>query len=511
MVRLPAIHLVAPLALLGMVLSSQALAEVRVRSSVSATETYSDNPQLSADGSEGQFISSVTPTLNAIINSPRVQMSANLSANLYAYSGNTQNTNSASVQLSAGGKASLIQDLFYVDASASRSRQSISAFGQQSPNDYSSANSTTISSWRISPYLVQRFGNFASGQLRYTRDWVQSGNGQLGKSHGDSASLALNSGPAFTTFGWDLQASHQSVGDAIAGESNTDNAVATLRYRAKSTLSLYVNGGYDRYSYEGLGGTSGGKSFAGGFTWTPSQRTSIDASIGRRYFGKTYSLDAKVRSRRTLWNVAYHDDITTARAQFLRPGSIDTASLLDSSFAAAFPDPVERLQAIRAYLAATGLPTSIANNINYFSNRLLLQKQLQASFVLNGAKSSLIASVSNTRRTALSPEGVDAPLTSDLALGGLNDNTRQTGASVAFNYRLSSRTSTTASTSKSRSLSTTTGITQTQTNVNLTVNHQFARKLQGNVNLRHSRGDAFSVFGGGYRENAVSASLTYQL
>lgn len=514
MVRLPAIQLVAPLAMLGLVLSTPACAEIRFQPAVAVRETYSDNPGLLANnGGDGQFITDLTPTLNMVINGPRVQLFANLAAHLYSYSGDRPgNTNSSNVQLNTGGKAKLIEDLLYVDGSAGRSRQSISAFGQQGQNGYSNANSDTVTTWRLSPYLVHRFGNIATGQLRYTHDSVESSRNLLGNSKGDSVNLNLNSGPSFSTFGWDLQASHQRVSDGVAGDSESDSAVATLRYRVKSSLSVYANTGYDQYSYQGLGDTTGGKSFAGGFTWTPSQRTSIDASIGRRYFGKTYSLAATVRSRRTIWNATYRDEITTARAQFLRPGSVDTATLLDASFAAAFPDPVERRQAILAYIAALGLPSSVANNTNYFSNRLMLQKQFQGSVVLNGTRSSLIASASNTKRSALSPAGVDEALSSDVLVGGLQDDTRQTTFGLALNYRLSARTSATLNTTRSHVLSVGTGIAQNQTITSLSVNHQFGRKLTGSAELRRNQGTNFySGAGGGYRENAISASLSYQL
>lgn len=499
--------------MLSMVLSAPALAEVRIQPGVVVRETYSDNPGLLPDSiAEGQFITDVSPTLGMIINGPRVQMFTNLAAHVYAYAGSRQtNTNSSSLQLSTNGKAKLIEDLLYLDGAASRSRQNVSAFGEQAQNGYSNANSDNVTTYRISPYLVHRFGSSATGELRYTHDSVQSSRNLLGNSKGDGVNLNLASGPAFSTFGWNVQASHQRVGDSLAGGSNNDNAVATLRYRVMGSLSVYGNTGYDRYSYQGLGGTEGGHSYAGGFTWTPSQRTSIDASAGHRSFGKTYSLAATVRSRKTIWNATYRDEITTARAQFLRPGSIDTATLLDASFAAAFPDPIERQQAIRAYIAALGLPSTVANNTNYFSNRLLLQKQFQGSVVLNASRSTLIASLSNTRRHALSPAGVDQVLSTDVEIGGLNDNTHQTVASLSLNYRMSARTSATVTASKSRVLSTNTGIEQNLTNVNLIVTHQFARKLFGNVELRRNQGDSYYTGGNGYRENAFSATLNYQL
>ena len=131
--------------------------------------------------------------------------------------------------------------------------------------------------------------------------------------------------------------------------------------------------------------------------------------------------------------------------------------------------------------------------------------------MLNGNKSTLIASVSNTRRNALSPEGVDAPLTTDIVLGGLNDNTHQLSASLSLAYRLSSRTAATLTTSKSRSVSTTTNLRQNQANINLVVNHQFGRKLSGSAEVHRTHGDAFGLGNRTYSENAISDSLNYQL
>lgn len=509
-VRLPAIDLLAPLALLGMVLSVPVRAEITVKPAIAVRETYSDNPQLrSDDTAQGQFITDLSPSLALAFNGPRLKLTAQVSGHLYAYSGSQDNANSSMLQLGTAGKANVIDDLLYIDGAASRSRQSTSAFGPQFQQGYSDVNSDIITTYRISPYLVHRFGAAANLQLRYTRDSVKSSRNQLSDSVGDAVNLSLSSGPAFTAVGWDLQAYHQQLDDELAGSSEVDNAVATLRYRLKRSLSVYANTGYDRYTYQGLGGTTSGKSYAGGFTWTPSQRTSIDASIGRRYFGKTYSLAATVRSRKTIWNVMYRDEITTARAQFLQSGSISTADLLDASFAAAFPDPIERRQAIDAYIRATGLPVSVPNNVNYFSNRLLLQKQFQGSVVLNGSRSTAIISLSNTKRTALSPAGVDAGIVN--AVDGLNDNTHQRSGTMSFNYRLSPRTAATLTASKSHVQSLTTGIATDQTLVSIGMTRQFDRRLSGNLELRRNQGQTLDLAGRGYRENAITASLSYQL
>jgi uncharacterized protein (PEP-CTERM system associated) len=508
--RFPAVELVAPIALLGLVLSAPAVAEVTVKPAIAVRETYSDNPQLRDDeNARGQLITDVSPSVDFIVNSPRVKLTGQVSSHLYAYSGgSSDNTNNSTLQLATAGKANIIEDLLYLDGAASRSRQSISAFGPQYQSGYSDANTDVVTTYRVSPYLIHRFGAFAVANVRYTRDSVKSSRNALGDSTSDSVNLDLSSGPKFTTVRWDLFGYHQQLHDNLSGNSDVDNAVGTLRYRLHHSLDVYGKVGYDRYTYQGLSGTTGGKSEALGFTWTPSLRTSIDASVGHRYFGKTYSLAAVVRSRRTIWNLSYNDDITTSRAQFLQPGSIDTASLLDASFASAFPDPILRRQAIDAFIRANGLPTSVANNINYFSNRLLLQKQFLGSFVLNGSRSMAIFSLSSTKRTALSPAGVDA---STQIINGLNDNTDQRTGTMSFNYRFSPRFSTTLTASKSLVKSLTTGIDQNQNLLSFTVNRQFSRRLTGYVELRRNTGDTFGFAGGIYHENAITAALSYQL
>jgi uncharacterized protein (PEP-CTERM system associated) len=55
-----------------------------------------------------------------------------------------------------------------------------------------------------------------------------------------------------------------------------------------------------------------------------------------------------------------------------------------------------------------------------------------------------------------------------------------------------------------------TGIETDQTLLSLNLSRQFDRKLSGAVELRHSQGTSFFQ-SSGYRENAISASLSYSL
>ena len=83
-------------------------------------------------------------------------------------------------------KADLINQFLYLDATASSSRQAISAFGPVHSAAYSSANNTQVSTWSISPYLRHRFGSSADLTVRYTRDSVSQGATGLGTSLGST-------------------------------------------------------------------------------------------------------------------------------------------------------------------------------------------------------------------------------------------------------------------------------------------------------------------------------------
>jgi uncharacterized protein (PEP-CTERM system associated) len=505
--------LAAPFAMLALLMSPQCRADWKVTPAVDLRETYTDNVRLeSSESARSQFITDLAPSLSIASDGPRLKLHAAFATHLYAYSDDRiEGTNRSQRQLAADAKAKLIEDLLFFDGSASIGQQSISAFGPQvNNNGYSSTNRTEVSTWRVSPYLAHRFGSAATAELRYVRDSVKSGDRGLGDSTGDTVSLSIASGPAFRTVGWGLQYSRQDLDDSFARKSRAETASASLRFRISEALSLNANGGYDKYDYEALGGKTAGKSYSLGFTWSPSLRTSIQASAGKRYFGSSYSLIASHRSRSTVWSVNYNDAVTTTRSQFLLPATVDTAALLDNLFRANYPDPLARQQAVDAYLRATGLPSSLANNINYFSNRFILQKQLQAAAAFNTAKTTTIFSLNGMKRNALSTQQSDSALLGS-SLSTLNDNTRQFGGSAVLNYRINTRTGINLLLSKTRTKSLSTGIKDNQKLLSLTMTRQLQRKLKGAVELRRNQGSAEIQGGRTYRENAISASLSLQL
>lgn len=501
-----------PLALAAMLLSNDCRAEWTVTPVVQLRESYSDNVGNVADEqAHGSFVSEAAPSLSVAGISPRLKFNASAEWRKYAYSNtDTPNVRNSDRRYQMTAEAIAVKELLYVDASAGGSRQAVSAFGPVPNNSYTANNGTNIRTWSISPYLRHRFGATATMTARLARDSVEGGSGAgFGNSLASTRAIDLVSGPAFTDLGWNVHYSHQDMSAQRTGNTSTENSLAGLQYRVASHLSLTSTVGYDKYEYRALSENTGGPSWSGGFIWQPSTRTKVQASFGHRYFGKTGSFDASYRTQRSIWALTYADLVTTTRSQFLLPAALDTAAMLSHLFAGAYPDPVVRAQVVQAYMAQTGLPPTLVDSINYLSNRYMRNKRLQGSVTFKGARSSLLLSVFKERTAALSLQQEDSTLL-PTQLSSLNEDTNQYGANVNADYKLSTRTSAHASLYGANVKSLRTGITNGIRQLNVGLNNRFNTKINGSLDLRHSKGRIGVFDNRAYHENAIVATLSVQ-
>lgn len=488
-------------------------ADWRVLPSFTLTETWTDNVTLQRDElADSQWITEYLPSIAVVGSGRRFKVAASSQWRHFDYRNARQaNTVDSMHEYAFSGQGELAEDLLFIEAAASSSPQAISAFGPQPYNNlYSLGNRTQIKTWRVSPHLEQRLGRAAHLSLRYARDSVDAGErNRFGSSTGDSFSASLNSGPGFRTLDWGLSFMRQNLENELAGPSSTTIIGSNLRYALNPRFALTATAGYDRYDYQSLGGRTAGRNWSTGFDWQPSLRTALKASLGRHYFGNTGALDASHRSRHTVWKITYDDAVTTTRSQFLLPSTIDTTAMLDALFKTLIPDPVLRQQAVAAYIRDTGLPPSLADNVNYLSNRYLRQKRLQASAGFSMARTTAVLTLFRTERIALSSQQSDSGLLGS-QLSSLNDNIEQLGTSLSYGYRLNSRSNLSASAMASRNRSLSTGFEDSSRQFRIGLTRQVGKHLRAAVEVRHQRGGV-GINAGEFRENAVSASLAAQL
>lgn len=484
-----------------------------------ARVTWSDNvgQRTNADKESG-WVREFTPGFSLSNETPRLQVGLDYSKRYYGYSGSRPSGNLGNSQAMSGKlKAKLVQDVLFLDATASIHQSAVSPFGPLvSDTGYNGQNSTEVRTLSVSPYVTHRFGAFADGVLRYTRDSVDTDNIGMRRSDGNNIVAQLNSGASFRRFVWDAALSRQVLNEQVTRAndparpvdqtSSSKNANLNLRYVATQQLNLGVFGGYDEYAFNGLGGKQSGAAYGANLQWSPSARTSLQASAGHRFYGPSYSLQLQHRSRATVWNVNYSDGVSTSREQFLLPASVNTSAMLDNLFRATISDPVLRAAAVAAYIKAANLPPTLANDINFLSNRYALDKRLTASLAWNLARTTTVFSLVKSHREALSTQDVDSPLLgSNQSL--FNNNTEQTGLSVMASYRLGPQTMASLSASAYNVKSLTDSRNTHNRDLRFSLSRNLGQRVGASLEARRSTGSR-AIGGDDYTENAVSLALT---
>lgn len=505
----------ALLPLAALLLAPTCRAELKTVASVEARTTYTDNVQLAPDGeARSLWIAELVPGLAFSGHSRRVQLDAGYQAHLYGYSRADSAANrSRESEFHGALHAEAVDELLFIDASGAYRQQQVSAFGLPvADNQYLSANRAQVKSYRISPYLRHSFGPQLRGELHYTYDAVSSDQPGFAHSTGNCMQGTL-AGAGTARLGWSLHASRQRLDSGVSPASTATSYRLDAQFALLTQWRLTASAGHERYTYaQQVGDLPSGKSWSVGMIWTPSSRTSVMASLGKRYFGNSNAFEALHRTRRSAWSLSYSTDVTTARDQFLLPASVSTAALLDGLFAAGVADPVQRQLAVAAFIKANGLPASIANNINYFSNRYVLQKQLQLGAVFTLPRSALVLSLFDNRRQALSAVGSDSALLGPVS-AFYNDNVRQQGGGVTLNLRLRPHTtlnlSATAIRVRGLGEADAAGIQAGSSRTRMLragLTQQLGRQLNAAIEVRRQQGNVQGAVGGNagaYHENAL--------
>ncbi|MES2831354.1 MAG: TIGR03016 family PEP-CTERM system-associated outer membrane protein [Pseudomonadota bacterium] len=490
-------------------------AEWRFTPTVNLSETYSDNIRLATRGNEeSDFVTQISPGFTLTNDGPRLQVRANyaLQALLYA---DSDTSTSLSNLFDATVRGMLVRDLLYFDARGSIGQQNISPFGAQSSSNVNvNPNQAEVRTYSVSPYLVHRFENLATAQLRYTHESFSTSSTDnttsdlISNTNIDRVALVVNSGPAFRVFAWGAQASTERNDFSGIDSVQRSNISGNAAYILNPALRLTTTLGYEKETYETPGDQPQGVYYNGGFIWTPNPRTNVMATVGRRYFGETFSLAASHRSRRTIFSVNYNEDVTTSQAQFIGTSLVSTSDLLNQLYSDRIADPAARQRVVDAIILQTGLPAGLSVPVNAVTNRFFLQKSLQASAAFSGRRNTIVTTLFNTRREATSSQQSQGSLIGS-QLAALEDNSRQFGATALWNLQMSARTSANADVSYTRSKAVAADQGSTTKTARLALTTAFQPKLRGNLEYRRSQQDS-DFLGGDIRENAVTASLLMQ-
>jgi len=452
--------------------------EWTVKPSLSLTENYSDNIRHAPRGNEqSDWITQISPGLNLTGAGPKLTFSTVYQMQNLFYAKNRQ-SDSTRHSLSTNTHTELINNQLFLDGIASVSQQNTGTLGPQTLNNFNiTANQTEVRSLSISPYLRHRFQGWANSEVRYNHGVISTNAVGLAKNQTDSVLLSLDSGYSFTTLRWGMHYNNQKSSSGNSLQTvNSDTYAGNLGYMITPRFTLNAKAGYEKFNYISVAKPPQGPHYSAGFTWAPSQRTNIDASIGHRFFGQSFSLNARHRSRKTLWNLGYSEDVTTTQAQFQ---------------------------------ANAGLPAPILpGSTNFLSNQIFLQKSLSASVTMTGHRNTLNFNLFDSSRDAQTSQTQNLALlgAANLALG---NKSKQLGGNASWSRQISPYTSTNLTLGYIKNSFPALNITSNDKNIQLGINSKLQPDLGYSVSLRHNQYTS-TLPNSDSQENALTATLLMQ-
>lgn len=444
--------------------------------SLSALAELTDNVGQAPDSSkESALILGVTPGFSLNYKgSSRLKAALNYSlTGVERFEEKSGNSNDLNHALSGVANAEIVENTFFIDGQANVSQVLTSLLGAPGNGTLNTGNLTTVGTYSISPYLTKRFGTFASGIVRYTTGGALFQNSAISNLNSNTLQASLNSGPRFNDLSWGLNYSLRDTQVQDDGTNQFEHYDATLGYGLTRHIRVFGSLGYDNDDFATSSSVSG-RSWTAGLGWSPTRLTSLDASIGDTYFGRTYGFNLSHRTRYSAWTASYKEG-TSDISQLL----LNTTPFLAWScnggviaFTNTILPPAGQTGCVPIDIAKAGsVPIGLASGV-------FISKTLQGGVVWSKALTTLALNVFDVRRIF------------EQITGFPEDETR--GVTATYGYRLAPLTTLNASLGYTNNLVPTglSGLTSNRDDkiyvASFGLTRQFQPKLLGSLTYRYT-------------------------
>jgi len=259
--------------------------------SVEVGETWNDNITLAPKGSETRdFITTVTPGLNILLQAPRVNFAVNYAPQALIFADHS-NFDTLQQRLAGKGRAEIIPENLFFDAGASIDQEFQTANGAIGPSTITaSSNLQTVEAASASPYLLHHFGSFADTETRYRFSTVSVSGDSIAPERINEVRQLINSGETFGRLSWVATGDYQKIDrltgtdDPLGGTSGKDLlGRVDLKYPVYQALSAIGGAGWESVKDPTLGFNPHGVIWDGGFQYQPNETFLASATYGRRF------------------------------------------------------------------------------------------------------------------------------------------------------------------------------------------------------------------------------------
>lgn len=474
--------------------------------SIGAEATLTNNANYDTSTQrEGDLIISVVPGISFSREGPRLRVNGQASLNAIGYVEGTQ-TNRILPQANILANLEAIDRFFFIDATLVANQETLNPFLPQSDAD-STFNKYTYALASISPYLQGTFSNNwrylvrSDNSYTYTSQATQQLSNAYYGHH--VAEVARTPSPLGTTLR--VQNEVTRFDETPEQDQYLSSARASVNYAFTPRFVFGLRGGYEHTNY--TADEESGAIYGAELSWSPNPRTRLEGFWEERFFGPNYVVDFSNRQRRFASNLAFSRTISTYAQQiFQLPATGNVSGLLDAILVARFPDPIDRAAQVQDLITRQGLPSSLPDPVNVFSQSVNILTSASGTFALIGARNTLALNAFYLK-TALLPDARIPP-----TFVVFNNNI-QKGASLSLSHSLSPVMTLNASAawSDTRGFDQTAGQQSEQSTFILQATRQLTPRSQVFIGARYQQQDSNTDGIGDSSEAAIFVGLFHRL
>jgi uncharacterized protein (PEP-CTERM system associated) len=401
---------------------------------------YTNNVGLQPGPSaESDFVTTITPGLNIDYSGPRGFLRGSIATPITIYARDEDRSQITPVA-SLAGRGDIVKDRFFVEGLASVSQTYFSPFGARPIGiENQTENRYTAQTYQLSPVLQGNPTSLISYSIRDDNTWTVLSSTPVATDDVYTNRLFATINRQPTPLGWG--ADFQRTQYWFSGESAQRLMLTRARgvWQPDPQLRLFVTGGYEDNQFQLT--ESRGPTYGGGFSYRPTERTSLDVSYEHRFFGPSYNATFTHRTPMTYWSAQASRNISSYPEQLGQlPAGAFLPGILNALLVNRIPGEAERIAFIRQFLIDRGLPIFLSEPLSLYNQQIFLLEYAYASVGLIGVRNSVFASVYRSRTEPISGQGEALPP----ILSAQNNNT-QTGVGISWAYQMSSATSLNAS------------------------------------------------------------------
>lgn len=400
-----------------------------MRITLESTLTASDNAPLNPPGSERRgLIATVRPEF--VLAHRGAGLQVDLAAAAYVLGDSTSAQRSGiRPEASAAIKATVVDRLLYIDASANLRQVEADAFGAR-VDPQSGANLRSSGSYRLSPYVKRELSPHSSLLLHHEANLTTnaSGDGSRIASNRSVVQFERDPVPLGSSVELSRLTNEPDQARGIRFTLETARIRATLGLAGQVVLSAVIGRDHSRISAGDYTDTLRGA----GLHWRPTPRTELLAIIEHRFFGRSGELSWRHRMPFMSFALNMTREPVMAWTSVVAPRSApDMRMFLNEILTTRYPDAELRGSMVDDVVAQRGIDTRLTDAIDIMAGYPQVRSTVDASWMLLGSRNTVTLTFYSQLLRQLRRES--HPL---LVFMDAKSDSRQSGGSLQLNRRL---------------------------------------------------------------------------